>query len=100
MRIPLESSGTRLYKDPRINVISATSIGNIFGGGYQAKLVGNPHINVNMTTGFVKVTKTLKAGTTDQYIYKDAAGNEYAAEKVSEVSSDPSDLEAKSYIAR
>ena len=97
-RIPLES-GTRLYKDPRINVISATSIGNIFGGGYQAKLVGNPHINVNMTTGFVKVTKTLKAGTTDEYIYKDAAGNEYAAEKVSEVSSDPSDLEAKSYIA-
>ena len=97
-RIPLES-GTRLYNDPRINVISATSIGNIFGGGYQAKLVGNPHINVNMTTGFVKVTKTLKEGTTDQYIYKDVAGNEYAAEKVSEVSSDPSDPEAKSYIA-
>ena len=97
-RIPLES-GTRLYKDPRINVISATSIGNIFGGGYQAKLVGNPHINVNMTTGFVKVTKTLKAGTTDEYIYKDVAGNEYAAEKVSEVSSDLSDSEAKSYIA-
>ena len=97
-RIPLES-GTRLYKDPRINVISATSIGNIFGGGYQAKLVGNPHINVNMTTGFVKVTKTLKAGTTDEYIYKDVADNTYAAEKVSEVSSDPSDPEAKSYIA-
>ena len=97
-RIPLQS-GTRLYNDPRINVISATSIGNIFGGGYQAKLVGNPHINVNMTTGFVKVTKTLKEGTTDQYIYKDVAGNEYAAEKVSEVSSDPSDPEAKSYIA-
>ena len=97
-RIPLES-GTRLYKDPRINVISATSIGNIFGGGYQAKLVGNPHINVNMTTGFVKVTKTLVEGTTDQYIYKDVAGNTYAAEKVSEVSSDPSDPEAKSYIA-
>ena len=97
-RIPLES-GTRLYNDPRINVISATSIGNIFGGGYQAKLVGNPHINVNMTTGFVKVTKTLVEGTTDQYIYKDVAGNTYAAEKVSEVSSDSSDPEAKSYIA-
>ena len=49
-RIPLES-GTRLYNDPRINVISATYIGNIFGGGYQAKLVGNPHINVNMEKG-------------------------------------------------
>lgn len=94
-RIPLES-GTRLYNDPRINVISATSIGNIFGGGYQAKLVGNPHINVNMTTGFVKVTKTLKEGTTDQYIYKDVAGNEYAADKVTEVSSDTGD---PAYIA-
>lgn len=49
-RIPLES-GERLYNDPRINVISATYIGNIFGGGYQAKLVGNPHINVNMEKG-------------------------------------------------
>ena len=49
-RIPLEN-GTRLYNDPRINVISATYIGNIFGGGYQAKLVGNPHINVNMENG-------------------------------------------------
>ena len=97
-RIPLES-GTRLYKDPRINVISATSIGNIFGGGYQAKLVGNPHINVNMTTGFVKVTKTLKAGTTDEYIYKDVADNTYAAEKVSEVSLDPSNPDVKSLIA-
>ena len=49
-RIPLQS-GTRLYNDPRINVISATRIDNIFGGGYQAKLVGNPHINVNMEKG-------------------------------------------------
>ena len=97
-RIP-KTSGDRLYRDPRINVISATSIGNIFGGGYQAKLVGNPHININMTTGFVKVTKTLKEGTNDQYIYKDVAGNEYAADKVTEVSSDTGDSEAKSYIA-
>ena len=51
-RIPLKR-GTRLYNDPRINVISATYIGNIFGGGYQAKLVGNPHINVNMEKGMV-----------------------------------------------
>ena len=37
--------------DPRIIVISATRIDNIFGGGYLAKLVGNPHINVNMEPG-------------------------------------------------
>ena len=74
-RIP-KTSGTRLYADPRINVISATYIGDIFGGGYQAKLVGNPHINVNMTTGFVKVTK-------DGDVYKDVAGNTYDPDKVS-----------------
>ena len=51
-RKPRES-GTRLYNDPRINVISATYIGKIFGGGYQAKLVGNPHINVNMERGMI-----------------------------------------------
>ena len=48
-RIPL-TSGTALL-DPRINIISATSIGTIYGGGYQAKVVGSPHINVNMTEG-------------------------------------------------
>ena len=56
-RIPLKKgdegalSENDRYPDPRINVISATYIGNIFGGGYQAKLVGNPHINVNMEPG-------------------------------------------------
>ena len=90
----LKESGKRLYNDPRINVISATYIGNIFGGGYQAKLVGNPHINVNMTNGFVNVTKTEKDAS-DQttypyeftedgktYIYKDVAGNTYDKNKV------------------
>ena len=37
--------------DPRINVISATRIDTIFGGGYRAKMVGSPHINVNMEKG-------------------------------------------------
>ena len=43
-----------LYKDPRINVISASKIGAIYGGGYKAVVVGNPHINVNMEAGIVK----------------------------------------------
>ena len=38
-------------KDPRINVISASKIDSIFGGGYKAVVVGNPHINVNMEEG-------------------------------------------------
>ena len=38
-------------KDPRINIISATRIDNVFGGGYEATVVGNPHVNVNMEKG-------------------------------------------------
>ena len=52
-RIPLTSlpsGGTKKY-DPRIYVISASRIDNIFGGGYQAKVVGDTHINVNMENG-------------------------------------------------
>jgi hypothetical protein len=45
--------GDRLYNDPVINVISASRIDNIFGGGYQATVVGNPHVNVNMKKGLV-----------------------------------------------
>ena len=40
-------------KDPRINIISATHIGTIYGGGYQAVVVGSPRINVNMQEGKV-----------------------------------------------
>ena len=71
--IPL-TSGDNPKKDPRINVISATQIDNIFGGGYQAKVVGNPHINVNMTNGKVEVENK---GTVDAPAYKDADGNTY-----------------------
>ena len=47
---------TTPYWDPRINIISATRIGAIYGGGYGAgaTLIGNPHINVNMTTGRIR----------------------------------------------
>ena len=71
--IPL-TSGDNPKKDPRINVISATQIDNIFGGGYQAKVVGDPHINVNMTNGKVEVENK---GTVDAPAYKDADGNTY-----------------------
>ena len=53
----VKKSGTRLYNDPRLNVISATRIGDIYGGGYKATVVGNPYVNVNMTEGKVTVTK-------------------------------------------
>ncbi|MBO7044800.1 MAG: hypothetical protein J6W38_00365 [Prevotella sp.] len=77
----IKKSGTRLYADPRINIISATRIDNVFGGGYQADVVGNPHVNVNMEQGKVEVTKTLKEGTTDEYIYKDGGQNKYTSDE-------------------
>jgi len=40
--------------NPRINIISATKIDTIYGGGFKALMVGNPYINVNMEQGVVK----------------------------------------------
>ena len=47
---------TTPYWDPRIIIISATSIGKIYGGGYGAgaTMIGNPHVNVNMTEGKIR----------------------------------------------
>ena len=46
-------SGTKLYDDPQVNVISFTSIGKVFGGGFGsgATMVGNPTVNVNEIYG-------------------------------------------------
>ena len=43
-------------RDPYINIVSASYIGKIFGGGYGAgaTMIGNPHINVNMTEGKIR----------------------------------------------
>jgi hypothetical protein len=68
-------------KNPHINVVSATRIDNIFGGGYKALVVGNPHVNVNMTHGQVEVTNT---GTEAAPVYKDAAGAVYSATDVNQ----------------
>ena len=77
-RIPLmkgeEGALEKPRQDPCLYVVSASYIGNIFGGGYQAKLVGNPHVNVNMKEGKVLVTRT---GTEGSYVYKDAMDNAY-----------------------
>ena len=48
-----KESGTKLYDDPQVNVMSFTSIGNIYGGGYGdgATMVGNPTVNINEVYG-------------------------------------------------
>ena len=48
-----KESGPKLYEDPQVNVMSFTSIGNIYGGGYGsgATMVGNPTVNINEVYG-------------------------------------------------
>jgi len=48
-----KESGDRLYNDPQVNVMSFTSIGKVFGGGFGsgATMVGNPTVNVNEVYG-------------------------------------------------
>ena len=48
-----KETGTKLYEDPQVNVMSFTSIGKVFGGGFGegAKMVGNPTVNVNEIYG-------------------------------------------------
>ena len=48
-----KETGSKLYEDPQVNVMSFTSIGKIFGGGYGsgATLVGNPTVSVNEVYG-------------------------------------------------
>ena len=65
-------------RDPQINIISATKIGKIYGGGYAADLIGSPHINVNMTTGRIREKYASEYTGTGSYPYitaTDAAGN-------------------------
>ena len=41
------------YDDPQVNIISCTSIGKVFGGGYGsgATVYGNPTVNINQIYG-------------------------------------------------
>ena len=49
----IKESGTKIYKDPVVNVKSFTSIGKVFGGGYgeTATVVGSPTVNINVAMG-------------------------------------------------
>ena len=74
--IPL-TTGSDPANDPIINVISASYIGNIYGGGYQAALVGNPYVNVNMKAGRVEV---VNKGTEGSPVWKDNEGKASTAQ--------------------
>ena len=86
-RIPLKAGDAGAlatpHKNPRINVISATYIGNIFGGGYKAKLVGNPHINVNMEPGRILAKFNPTVGD-----HEDFSDHTYTVESIEEGTGD------------
>ena len=50
---PIPEEGAQLYDDPEVNVISATYIGKVFGGGYgeNGTVYGNPMVNINQIYG-------------------------------------------------
>ena len=48
-----KESGTKLYDDPVVNILSFSSIGRVFGGGLgnKAVMVGSPTVNINEDVG-------------------------------------------------
>ena len=48
-----KTSGENPKADPEVNIVSCTSIGQVFGGGLgsTAVMVGNPKVNINMIEG-------------------------------------------------
>ena len=70
-----QEPGTVLAADPQVNVRSFTSIGSIYGGGYgeTAVMVGNPHVNINVTEGKYADKVATSASDPDYGVY-DATG--------------------------
>ncbi len=47
-----DATDPNYYKNfPRVNVLSATKIGKVFGGGDNAEVTGNPHVKIDMVQG-------------------------------------------------
>ena len=59
------TSGDPVYAQPVLNVISATSIGKVFGGGLGAGAVmyADPTVNINMIKGTPNGTESANLGT-------------------------------------
>ena len=71
-------------RDPQVNVISATKIGTIYGGGLgaEATVVGSPYVNVNMERGKVVAKYANNADNSIRTEYTvaehtDARGDKY-----------------------
>ena len=49
----VKTDGQQRFEDPVINVRSCLRIDTIYGGGYQADVIGSPTINIDMVRGWV-----------------------------------------------
>lgn len=50
-RVTTETADDYYKNYPKVNVISATRIGQVFGGGDKAGVTGNPHVKIDMVEG-------------------------------------------------
>lgn len=62
---PIQHAASKAYADPKVNVKSFTSIGNVFGGGFGADAVmyGDPTVNISVALG--KYSDKVAASTSD-----------------------------------
>lgn len=94
--------GTTAYRDPEINIKSFKSIETVYGGGYQAEMVGNPHININVVKGWTNGEyKGKEEGVQDDYAeYKDTPKNMDSMGEIGDVfgGGNEADVYGKTYI--
>ena len=62
---PIQHAASKAYADPKVNVKSFTSIGNVFGGGLgsDAVMYGDPTVNISVALG--KYSDKVAASTSD-----------------------------------
>lgn len=54
---PSDETGTRRLPSPVVNIISATKVGTVYGGGRLANVTGDPLVNINMEPGILNTEK-------------------------------------------
>lgn len=54
---PSDETGTRRLPSPVVNIISATKVGTVYGGGRLANVTGDPLVNINMEPGILNTER-------------------------------------------
>ena len=78
------------YDNPKLNVRSFTSIGAIYGGGFEADMVADPTVNINVVKGIHYNNGTIHSTTVDGVNYLAAGTTQkyhlpYPAHKLGEI---------------